>query len=43
MSVRIEEVASLTKAQRIATHTHIRGLGLGPDGTAAPLAAGIYH
>ena len=40
MSVRIEEVASLTKSQRVATHTHIRGLGLGPDGRAAPLAAG---
>ena len=26
--VRIEEVQSTTKKQRIATHTHIKGLGL---------------
>jgi DNA helicase TIP49 (TBP-interacting protein) len=38
--MRIEEVTSTTKAQRIATHTHIKGLGLAEDGTALPLAAG---
>jgi RuvB-like protein 1 (pontin 52) len=26
--VKIEEVQSTTKKQRIATHTHIKGLGL---------------
>lgn len=39
--MRIEEVASTTKSQRVATHTHIKGLGLGEDGTAAVLAAGF--
>ncbi len=39
--MRIEEVASTTKAQRVATHTHIKGLGLAEDGTAAVLAAGF--
>lgn len=39
--MRIEEVASTTKTQRVATHTHIKGLGLADDGTAAPSAAGF--
>lgn len=39
--MRIEEVASTTKSQRVATHTHIKGLGLGEDGTAVPVAAGF--
>lgn len=39
--MRIEEVASTTKSQRVATHTHIKGLGLGEDGTAAMLASGF--
>lgn len=39
--MRIEEVASTTKAQRVATHTHIKGLGLGPDGVALSRAAGF--
>mmetsp|Transcript_7946 Transcript_7946/g.15461 ORF Transcript_7946/g.15461 Transcript_7946/m.15461 type:complete len:456 (-) Transcript_7946:234-1601(-) len=39
--MRIEEVASTTKAQRVATHTHIKGLGLKEDGSALPLAAGF--
>ncbi len=39
--MRIEEVASTTKAQRVATHTHIKGLGLADDGTAVSLAAGL--
>ena len=39
--MRIEEVASTTKSQRVATHTHIKGLGLGDDGIAAVLAAGF--
>ena len=41
VAMRIEEVASTTKAQRVATHTHIKGLGLLDDGTAAPMAAGF--
>jgi len=39
--MRIEEVDSTTKIQRIATHTHIKGLGLREDGIAEPIAAGL--
>ena len=38
-SLRVEEVASTTKRQRVATHTHIKGLGLA-DGAALPVGAG---
>uniref|UniRef100_A0A6N2LMZ3 RuvB-like helicase n=1 Tax=Salix viminalis TaxID=40686 RepID=A0A6N2LMZ3_SALVM len=37
----IEEVQSTAKKQRIATHTHIRGLGLEPSGRAIDMAAGF--
>ena len=40
--MRIEEVSSTSKTQRVATHTHIKGLGLSEDGTAHPLAAGDF-
>ena len=39
--MRIEEVASTTKSQRVATHTHIKGLGLAENGEALQLAAGF--
>lgn len=39
--MRIEEVASTTKSQRVATHTHIKGLGLQDDGAALPMSAGF--
>ena len=39
--MRIEEVASTTKTQRVATHTHIKGLGIKDDGSAIPMAAGF--
>jgi Cdc6-like AAA superfamily ATPase len=39
--MRIEEVASTTKTQRVATHTHIKGLGLKENGEAHPMAAGF--
>ena len=39
--MRIEEVSSTTKTQRVATHTHIKGLGLNDDGTAAAVGAGF--
>ncbi|XP_028101354.1 ruvB-like protein 1 [Camellia sinensis] len=39
--MKIEEVQSQTKKQRIATHTHIKGLGLESNGKAVPLAAGF--
>lgn len=34
-------MASTTKTQRVSTHTHIKGLGLADDGTAAAMAAGF--
>ena len=40
-SIKIEEVKSTERLQRIATHTHIKGLGLREDGTATPIAAGL--
>eukprot|EP00946_MAST-07B_sp_MAST-7B-sp1_P005250 g5250.t1 len=39
--MKIEEVRSTTKTQRIASHTHIKGLGVGEDGVAIPVAAGL--
>lgn len=39
--MRIEEVASTSKTQRVATHTHIKGLGLKEDGSAHAMAAGF--
>jgi len=39
--MKIEEVKSTTKAQRVAVHTHIKGLGLDEDGTALQCAAGL--
>ncbi|CAH8333365.1 unnamed protein product [Eruca vesicaria subsp. sativa] len=39
--VKIEEIQSTTMKQRIATHTHIKGLGLEPTGIPIPVAAGF--
>jgi len=39
--MKIEEVKSTTKMQRVATHSHVKGLGLLEDGSAAPNAAGL--
>ena len=39
--MKIEEVQSTTKTQRIAVHTHIKGLGLDEAGAALPIAAGL--
>lgn len=39
--MKIEEVQSTTKTQRIAAHSHIKGLGLGEDGTANQISAGL--
>ena len=39
--MRIEEVQSTTKKQRVATHTHIKGLGLKEDGSALPVGSGF--
>ncbi|CAM9993534.1 unnamed protein product, partial [Phaeothamnion confervicola] len=39
--LQIEEVQSTTKTQRVAVHTHIKGLGLDEAGTALPVGAGL--
>ncbi|CAI5726187.1 hypothetical protein KXD40_001955 [Peronospora effusa] len=39
--MKIEEVQSTAKAQRIASHTHVKGLGLKEDGTAMPIGSGL--
>ena len=39
--MKIEEVKSTTKTQRIASHSHIKGLGLSDDGSAQEIAAGL--
>jgi RuvB-like protein 1 (pontin 52) len=39
--MKIEEVESTTRVQRVAIHTHIKGLGLNQDGVAEPIAAGL--
>jgi len=39
--MKIEEVQSTTKTQRIASHSHVKGLGLAEDGTATQIADGL--
>jgi RuvB-like protein 1 (pontin 52) len=39
--MKIEEVKSTTKTQRIAAHTHVKGLGLNESGIAIPIASGL--
>lgn len=39
--MRIEEVASSVKSQRVSTHTHIKGLGLAENGEPLAMAAGF--
>ncbi|KAJ2551063.1 RuvB ATP-dependent DNA helicase pontin [Coemansia sp. RSA 1933] len=39
--MQIDEVKGTGKEQRVATHSHIRGLGLKPEGTAEPVSAGF--
>merc|ERR1712093_830221 len=40
-TMKIEEVKSTTKAQRVAVHTHVKGLGLDEEGNALQCAAGL--
>lgn len=40
-TMKIEEVRSTAKAQRIAAHSHVKGLGLSPNGTAAQMGGGL--
>lgn len=39
--MKIEEVRSTTKTQRVAAHTHVKGLGLDEAGMAIPISAGL--
>ena len=39
--MKIEEVKSTNKSQRVASHSHIKGLGLREDGTAEEIAHGL--
>lgn len=39
--MKIEEVKSTAKTQRISAHTHIKGLGLDENGVAIQAAAGL--
>ena len=39
--MKIEEIKTNTKTQRIATHSHVKGLGLNEDGTAKPMGSGL--
>ncbi len=39
--VQISEVKSSNRENRTSTHTHIKGLGLRPDGTAERQGAGV--
>lgn len=39
--MKIEEVRSTTKTQRVASHTHIKGLGLDEAGNCIPISHGL--
>lgn len=39
--MKIEEIKSTTKTQRVASHSHVKGLGLREDGTAIDVASGM--
>jgi len=39
--MKIEEVVSTTKTQRVACHSHVKGLGLREDGQPEPIANGL--
>ena len=39
--MKIEEVRSTTRTQRVATHTHVKGLGLDESGTALQVQSGL--
>ncbi len=39
--MKIEEVKSTTKTQRVAAHSHVKGLGLDDSGIAIQIAAGL--
>jgi len=40
-SIKIDEVKNTQRLERVAAHTHIKGLGLNEDGTAKPFEDGL--
>jgi RuvB-like protein 1 (pontin 52) len=40
-NMKIEQVKSTPHEKRVATHSHIKGLGLREDGTAEPIQSGF--
>ena len=41
MNVKIQEVKSTTKTQRISAHSHIKGLGLDKEGKPEEISGGL--
>ena len=41
LKMKIEEVRSTVKTQRISAHSHVKGLGLDDCGNAVNIAAGL--
>ena len=41
LEMKIEEVKSVTRAQRVAAHSHVKSLGLNDEGTAEQIAGGM--
>lgn len=41
LKMKIEEVRSTVKTQRISAHSHVKGLGLDDSGVAVNIAAGL--
>ena len=39
--IKIEEVISTTKKERVAAHSHVKGLGLNADGSTKDIADGF--
>tara|TARA_R110002050_G_scaffold208917_4_gene344986 strand:- start:186 stop:422 length:237 start_codon:yes stop_codon:yes gene_type:complete len=39
--IQIDEVKTTQNLQRVSTHSHVKGLGLNADGTAAEYAGGL--
>ena len=39
--MKIEEVKSVTRANRVAAHSHVKSLGLAQDGTAEEIGGGM--
>lgn len=39
--MKVEEVKSAAKSQRVSAHTHVKGLGLDADGVPLDIAAGL--